>query len=107
MDIKKVTKLTELLGASQLNELNYSDEQITVNVKKAAIPVIIEPIIETIKAEAPVVKANTEEITSEGVGFFHKTINDKDISKKSTITKGAEVFYVKSMNLEHHKRLEF
>lgn len=111
MDFKKVTQLVEIFKDSKLKALNFDDKTTNVSLTKAGAQVMPEVINKVITAQIPQepVEVDTrklKEITSEGVGFFYPSVEQRVVDANVRVVKGSELYYVKAMNLENHKRLD-
>jgi biotin carboxyl carrier protein len=111
MDFKKVTQLVEIFKDSKLKALNFDDKTTNVSLTKAGTQIMTE-VINNVTA-APSIQEPIEvdtrklkEITSEGVGFFYPSVEQRVVDANVRVVKGSELYYVKAMNLENHKRLD-
>jgi biotin carboxyl carrier protein len=114
MDLKKVTKLVEMLSDSQLKGLNYKDKVTNINIKKSVVisetkeePVPVNGTPEPLSENELKDDLNYKEIKSEVVGLFYPTVEKRQIEARARVVKGTDLFYVKAMNLENHKKLEY
>ncbi|MEI7942735.1 MAG: hypothetical protein WCH76_06165 [Candidatus Riflemargulisbacteria bacterium] len=111
MDFKKVTQLVEIFKDSKLKALNFDDKTTNISLKKSGTQVMPEVVYQTTAAlsaqeAVPVDTRKLKEITSEGVGFFYPSVEQRVLDANVRVVKGSELYYVKAMNLENHKRLD-
>ncbi|GEM_PF-3129522 len=116
MDIKQVTQLSEMLKNSKLQTINFSDTKTKISINKAKVIHQSSPVTSNqspvehqpqAKEVQPEINKNIKEITSEGVGIFYPSVEQREIDAHVRIVKGRELYFVKAMNLENHKRLDF
>ena len=111
MDFKKVTQLVEIFKGSKLKALNFDDKTTNISLAKAGAQVISEVVsqVATVPSEQESVPVDTrklKEITSESVGFFYPSVEQRVLDANVRVVKGSELYYVKAMNLENHKKLD-
>ena len=111
MDFKKVTQLVEIFKDSKLKALNFDDKTTNISLKKSGVQVMPEVLqqvtsVQSAQEVIPVDNRKLKEITSEGVGFFYPSVEQRVLDANVRVVKGSELFYVKAMNLENHKKLD-